>query len=84
MELRIKDSLRANDQGTLFDPENGDSYTLNPTGLLILRKLQSGITTDHLFAEVSKEYEITQDDFNRMLLDFGSLLKSFQLLENGQ
>jgi hypothetical protein len=83
MDLKIKTSLRANDQGTLFDPENGDSFTLNPTGLLILRKLQSGLTEERIYLDISTEYEISREDFNRLLLDFGSLLKSFQLLEDG-
>ena len=82
MDLSIKQSLRASDQGILFDPETGDSFTLNPSGLLIFRKLQSGLPTDEIFGELQSEYDISREDFNRLLLDFGFLLKSFQLLGN--
>jgi len=82
MDLQIKQSVRANDQGILFDPETGDSFTLNPSGLVIFRKLQSGLSPDAIFGELQAEYDINREDFNRLLLDFGFLLKSFQLLGN--
>jgi len=82
MDLKIKPVLRANDLGTLFDPETGDSYTLNESGLLILKKLQAGQTSDEIFAELSADYDLKKEDFDRMILDFGSLLKSFQLLQD--
>jgi hypothetical protein len=82
MELKVKQSLRTNDQGTLFDPENGDSFTLNSSGLLILKQIQAGLHTDEIFAALEPEYDLSLEDFNRLILDFHSLLKSFQLLEN--
>jgi len=82
MELKVKQALRTNDQGTLFDPETGDSFTLNSSGLLILKQIQAGLSTDEIFAGLEPEYDLSLDDFNRLILDFNSLLKSFQLLEN--
>ena len=35
--------LALNDEGFVFDPATGTSYTVNPTGLLVLRALRDGL-----------------------------------------
>jgi PqqD family protein of HPr-rel-A system len=82
MDLKVKPVLRVNDQGTLFDPETGDTFLLNPSGLEIFKRLQQGQDPETAYQELSQEYELNRSDFDRFLLDFGSLLKSFQLVDN--
>ena len=82
MTTRIKSGLRISDQGMVFDPSTGESYTLNPTGLIILKLLVDGADENRIFEIMSKDYQLTPAEFDRYFLDFMSVLKSCQLLEN--
>jgi len=82
MDLKVKPVLRVNDQGTLFDPETGDTFILNPSGLEIFKRLQLGLEPDALYQELLQEYELERENFDRLLIDFASLLKPFQLAQD--
>jgi len=66
----------------VFDPSTGESFTLNPTGLAILKLMVEGADEDRIFEIMSKDYQITEAEFERYFVDFISVLKSCQLLEN--
>ena len=82
MTTRIKAGLRISDQGMVFDPSTGESFTMNPTGLAILKMMNEGAGENRIFELMSKDYQITRAEFDRYFLDFISVLKSTQLLEN--
>jgi PqqD family protein of HPr-rel-A system len=79
---RIKEGLRINDEGMVFDPSSGESFTLNPTGLVILRMMVGGAGEEEIFKALSGDYNLTREEFDRHLIDFLSVLKSCQLLDN--
>jgi PqqD family protein of HPr-rel-A system len=82
MATRIKSGLRISSQGVVFDPSTGESFTLNPTGLEILKLMEEEADENRIFEVMSKNYQLTQIEFDRYFLDFLSVLKSNQLLEN--
>jgi hypothetical protein len=84
MSTHIKSGLRISDQGMVFDPSTGESFTLNPTGLIILNLMVEGADDTSIFEKMSRDYQITREEFDRYLLDFMSVLKSSQLLENDE
>lgn len=79
---RIKSGLRISDQGMIFDPSTGESFTVNPTGLAMLKLMVEGAGENLIFETISKDYQLTRAEFDRYFLDFMSVLKSSQLLEN--
>jgi PqqD family protein of HPr-rel-A system len=82
MVTRVKSGLRIHDEGMVFDPSTGESFTLNPTGLAILKMMVEGADENTIFVKMSKDYQITETEFDRYFLDFISVLKSYQLLDN--
>ena len=54
-------SLALNDQGFAFDPATGTSYTLNPTGLAVLRGLRDGLADDELAERLAAGWEVGVD-----------------------
>jgi hypothetical protein len=82
MITHVKSGLRISGQGVVFDPSTGESFTLNPTGLAILKLMVEGIDEEDIFDEISRDYQIEQEEFDRYFLDFKSVLKSLQLLDN--
>jgi hypothetical protein len=82
MTTRLKKGLRISDQGVVFDPSTGESFTLNPTGLAIIGMMADGTDEDGIFQKMSSDYQLTRSEFDRYYQDFLSVLKSSQLLEN--
>ena len=82
MATRIKSGLRISDEGMVFDPSTGESFTLNLTGLAILKLMVEEADEKEIFDMMKKDYQITEAEFDRYFLDFISVLKSCQLLEN--
>ncbi len=82
MSIHIKSGLRISDQGLVFDPSTGESFTLNPTGLILLRLMIGCNDENEIFRILNQDYELSRLEFDRYLLDFLAVLKSMQILEN--
>ena len=84
MTARIKSGLRIGEQCMVFDPSTSESFTLNPTGLAILKLMSDGADETMIFEAMSQDYQLTRSEFDSYLSDFVSILKSNGLLENDE
>lgn len=83
--MHIKKNIAISDTGFLFDPSTGDSYTLNPMGIEILRMIKEGKTQEEITSHVTTMYDVVESAFERYFYDFISMLKHHQILEgNGK
>ncbi len=73
--------IAMNDDGFLFDPETGISYTTNAIGLEILRKMKETGNLDDLSDMLQNNFEVTREEAERDLIDFQELLKSKGLID---
>jgi len=66
--------LAISESGFVFDPVSGHSFTVNETGLAILRTLQRDRHLDRLREGLTAEYDVDERALDRDLLEFlGSL-----------
>lgn len=72
--------LAINDQGFVFDPSTGEAYTVNPTGLFILRKLQQQQSVEEIADQMKEEFDQLPDDLVRDIHDFQEHLQTFKLV----
>jgi hypothetical protein len=49
--------LAINDEGFVFDPSTGESFTLNPTGLAILKAMKEQKTSREIAEELQEHFE---------------------------
>lgn len=80
--MKIKTNLSVNDNGFVFDPVTGESYTLNPVGLEMLKFLQEGQHKDEIKQYYLNNYQLDEWGFEKAFLDFAALLDKNQLLEH--
>lgn len=66
--------LAVSESGFVFDPVKGNSYTVNETGLALLRLMQQGLDTDAITKELCARYELADHDAAREVLDFAAHL----------
>jgi len=62
--------LAINDSGFVFDPVSGDSFTVNDTGIAVLRRLQEQCTLQETVHAISQSYDVDTRHAERDILDF--------------
>jgi len=78
--MKIRTNVAVSDSGFIFDPETGESFTLNSTGLLLFRYLKEGKSPDEIMKLVTAEYDIDPLSFEKYFQDFREMLKQFNLM----
>ncbi len=73
-------SLAVSDNGFIFNPLNGDTYTLNPTGNFIVQALKENKDKDIVLSMLVDEYEVSYEDAERDYDNFISQLELHNLI----
>ena len=80
--MDIRKNIAVSENGFIFNPLTGDSFSVNQTGVFILRKMKEGDSNEDIMKALQAEYELDTYTAEKDLYDFLSLLKSYQLTEN--
>ena len=81
MNVENLKQLAMNDNGFVFDPSSGYSYTANETGLAILKMLAAGQTKDEIRTAILQDYEVSADNFYSDFDHYTLMLEAFNLVE---
>lgn len=79
--MKLKKNIAISESGFVFDPNSGESFSLNPIAIEILNMLKDGNGQQEIFGFVLKKYEVERDTFENNYDDFIGMLKQFKLLE---
>lgn len=79
--MRLNQSIAVSENGFIFNPVTGDSFTLNTTGMQIIAMLKTGKTMEHIKEALASEYDVDAMVLERYLEDFIAELKRNKLLE---
>lgn len=80
--MRLKNNIAASANGFLFNPVNGESFTLNQTGVAILELLHNEITQKELLEKLYHKFDVDKSVLEKDVHEFILLLKEQQILEN--
>ena len=69
--------LAVSESGFVFDPVSGHNFTINDTGLLILRRLQQNQDFPRLLQELQQEFDAGPNDIERDVIEFVGMLREF-------
>lgn len=62
--------LAISESGFIFDPASGQSFTVNETGLNLIRLLQKSSDVQAIIAQLQQEYDIDGSEMGRDIEDF--------------
>lgn len=79
--MNIKDNIAVSDSGFVFNPNTGESFTLNPLGSDIFKLMKTGKEYEEIRDEILSRYDIDEVTVEKDYNDFAGLLKQFQLIE---
>lgn len=75
--IAILKRLALSESGFVFDPSSGQSFTVNETGLAILRLAQQINDIETLVNELAMQFDADAIEIQRDVPDFATRLKSF-------
>nr|NQU91376.1 PqqD family protein [Bacteroidota bacterium] len=81
--MRIKTNIAVSDSGFIFNPDTGESFTVNPIGALIIAHLKEGKEDQDISNKIRETYNVEFTTFEKDFDDFIGLLKNYSLVENG-
>ena len=82
--MKLKKNIAISESGFVFDPNSGDSFSMNPLGLEILTMMKEGKEQGDIFNFVLKKYDVERDTFENNYYDFINMLRQFNLLETSR
>lgn len=82
--MKIKEKLSISDNGFVFDPMTGESYTLNPVGLELLQLLIEEQTKEEIKQFYLANYAVDEWGFEKAYLDFIALLEKNHLISHAE
>jgi len=83
-DMKIKKKLAISDSGFVFDPQSGESYSLNETGAEILNMLKESKSNEEIKDYFITNYKVDESDFERAFMDFTSMLKFYNIYEENE
>lgn len=77
--MNIKKNIAISDSGFIFNPNNGDSFTLNPIGLKILQLIKEGKSETEIRDLIMEEYSVDAITLEKDIYDFSKSLIRYKL-----
>jgi hypothetical protein len=72
--------LAINEEGFIFNPNNGDSYQVSETGILIIEEMKFGKSEEEIALLIEKKYNVSFEEAMRDVTDFRATLKKLGLI----
>lgn len=82
--MKLKSNIAISDSGFVFNPTNGESFSLNPIGVEIINKIKDNDSFDDIKEVILKKYHIDESTFEKDYADFINFLTHYNLIENNE
>ena len=81
--MKIPEEVKISDNGFVFNSKTGDSFSLNPFGLELIKNIQEEKELDILKMEILEKYDVDDLTFEKDFYEFCALLKHHQIILQG-
>ncbi|HEY9114080.1 MAG TPA: PqqD family protein [Bacteroidales bacterium] len=82
--MKLKSNIALSESGFIFNPNTGESFTLNPTGQQIIELIKEGKEFDEISQYFLENFETEESIFEKDFEDFMHMLTSYQMLETSE
>jgi len=80
--MKIKPNIAVSDSGFVFNPDTGESYTVNPIGVDIINFLKESDSIIEISNHIRLKYNVDQPTFEKDFDDFMGLMRNYSLIIN--
>lgn len=79
--MKLKKNIATSEEGFLYNPGTGDSFTTNPIGTDIISMLREEKPSGEIIEMISLKYDVDKQQFEKDLEDYIAQLKDFNMLD---
>ncbi len=79
--MRVRKNIATSDEGFLFNPTTGDSFSTNAIGAEIILLMKKDTPASELVDAICEKYDVDKALFERDLEEFTLQLKGHSILE---
>jgi len=79
--MKLKKNIATSESGLVFNPGNGDSFSVNEIGAEIINLMKEERSQSEIIETISSKYETEKNQVEKDLEDFITMLVSYNLLE---
>jgi hypothetical protein len=79
--MKILKNIALSDTGFVFNPSTGDSFSVNPIGLSILKDFKDGKSEADIKKKLLSEYQTDRETIEKDLYDFMKMIEQLHLTE---
>ncbi len=80
-QYKMLGNVAVSENGFLFLPTTGESFTLNEVGKKILDHLKQNNSSEEIIEKIADEYDVDNTTAERDFNDFINQLKNFRLVD---
>ena len=81
--MKIAEEVKISDNGFVFNSTTGDSFSLNPFGLELIKNIREEKDFGILKTEMLEKYDVDDLSFEKDFYEFCALLKHHQIIIQG-
>jgi len=82
--MNIKKNVAVSGAGMIFNPDTGETYTVNPIGAEIINGVKEGNSLNEISEVITSRYAVEPSTFQNDFEDFVNLMRNFSLIEDGE
>lgn len=79
--MRLRKNIATSEEGFIFNPGTGDSFSTNDMGTEIISLLKDEKPQQVIIDMICAKYDVDQNQFEKDLDDYLSQLKDYTILE---
>jgi hypothetical protein len=80
--MKINKNVAISDSGLVFNPVNGESFSVNPIGLEIISQLKEGKSKEEIKTIILERYSVDSDTVEKDYHEFISILEHHSIVED--
>ncbi len=80
--MKLRKNIASSEEGFIFNPGTGDSFSTNPIGAEIIALLKEDKELPEIIEAICEKYDVDEVHFEKDLDDFVSQLKDSSILAN--
>jgi hypothetical protein len=79
--MTLKKNIATSEEGFVFNPGTGDSFSTNSIGGDIISLLKENTSQREIIETICSKYDVDKDQFEKDLDDFESQLKDYAIID---
>lgn len=82
INMKFNRNIAVSASGLVFNPDTGESFTVNPTGAEMINYLKEGMEQEEIGKLITEKYNVDRQTFEKDFEDFTGFLRNLSLIED--